>query len=208
MENTKTVVEILKENDIKPGFKLYSSIIGECTLKDYIDSHISVESELGFEYVFDKYGRLSSKGECLLFPSKENRDWDKFINKDKLKFSLGDKIRHKISHKEYTIKGIEINHYKIGTPFILYFKDEEEFELVSNKFDISTLKTFDKVLVRYSYKQRWTVNIFGYYAYNSSHPFICSGNCDDIGFNQCIPYEGNEHLLGTTNDCDEYYKNW
>ena len=25
---------------------------------------------------------------------------------------------------------------------------------------------------------------------------------------QCIPYKGNEHLLGTTNDCDEFYKNW
>lgn len=27
-------------------------------------------------------------------------------------------------------------------------------------------------------------------------------------FQQCIPYEGNEHLLGTTNDCDKFYKNW
>ena len=25
---------------------------------------------------------------------------------------------------------------------------------------------------------------------------------------QCIPYEGNEYLLDTTNDCDNYYKNW
>lgn len=24
--------------------------------------------------------------------------------------------------------------------------------------------------------------------------------------NQCIPYEGNEHLLGTTEDCEERYK--
>ena len=27
-------------------------------------------------------------------------------------------------------------------------------------------------------------------------------------FQQGIPYEGNEHLRATTNDCDEYYKNW
>lgn len=25
---------------------------------------------------------------------------------------------------------------------------------------------------------------------------------------QCIPYEGNEHLLGKTDDCDEFYKTW
>lgn len=28
----------------------------------------------------------------------------------------------------------------------------------------------------------------------------------DIGWDECIPYEGNEHLLGTTNNCDECYK--
>jgi hypothetical protein len=27
-------------------------------------------------------------------------------------------------------------------------------------------------------------------------------------YKQCIPYEGNEHLLGTTNDCDNFYKTW
>ena len=25
---------------------------------------------------------------------------------------------------------------------------------------------------------------------------------------QCIPYKGNEYLLGTTDDCDEYFKIW
>lgn len=25
---------------------------------------------------------------------------------------------------------------------------------------------------------------------------------------QCIPYKGNEHLLGTTNDCNDFYKTW
>ena len=25
---------------------------------------------------------------------------------------------------------------------------------------------------------------------------------------QCIPYEGNEYLIGTTNECNDYYKTW
>lgn len=25
---------------------------------------------------------------------------------------------------------------------------------------------------------------------------------------QCIHYEGNQHLLGTTDECDNYYKTW
>ena len=35
--------------------------------------------------------------------------------------------------------------------------------------------------------------------------FYAVGGCV---FEQCIPYEGNEHLRGTTNDCDDYYKTW
>ena len=31
---------------------------------------------------------------------------------------------------------------------------------------------------------------------------------DNVGYSQCIPYEGNEHLVGKTDDCDEYYKTW
>lgn len=27
-------------------------------------------------------------------------------------------------------------------------------------------------------------------------------------FQQCIPYKGNEHLLGKTDDCSEFYKIW
>lgn len=32
-----------------------------------------------------------------------------------------------------------------------------------------------------------------------------------MGYNkykQCVPYEGNEHLLDTNNNCDEYFKTW
>ena len=32
--------------------------------------------------------------------------------------------------------------------------------------------------------------------------------CYKDNWNMCIPYEGNEHLHNTTNDCDDYYKNW
>ena len=43
--------------------------------------------------------------------------------------------------------------------------------------------------------------------YGFSHP----KGCYVVGggkWEHCIPYEGNEHLLGTTNDCDEFYKTW
>ena len=46
--------------------------------------------------------------------------------------------------------------------------------------------------------------MFSTYSDNYNTKFHCIGTY----YNQCIPYEGNEHLLGTTNDCDDFYKTW
>lgn len=76
--------------------------------------------------------------------------------------------------------------------------------LIEPKFDITTLKPFDKVLVRSCSYQTWTVGIFSFYCEENIHPFACVG-----GFvSQCIPYEENKRLLGTTDDCDDFYKTW
>lgn len=58
------------------------------------------------------------------------------------------------------------------------------------------LKPFDKVLVRDNEDDIWEVSLFGYkdelyYRCDNGIPWI-----------QCIPYDGNEHLLGTTNNVE------
>jgi hypothetical protein len=79
-------------------------------------------------------------------------------------------------------------------------------ELVESKFDITTLKPFDKVLIRDNGAQMWSISFFSHCNGLKAFKFSCiNGN---LGFEQCIPYEGNEHLLGTYDDCDEYFKNW
>lgn len=73
-------------------------------------------------------------------------------------------------------------------------------EKIVQKFDISTLKPFDKVLVRdYDYEQ-WSTAV---YSHKQDDHFVASGH-----FKQCIPYKNNEYLLGTTDDCAEFYKIW
>ena len=58
-------------------------------------------------------------------------------------------------------------------------------------------KPFDKVLVRYQEFHVWEPAIFKSYCYStSSVRFKTIG--DEIPWNYCIPYEGNEHLVGTT----------
>ena len=86
------------------------------------------------------------------------------------------------------------------------FSEQDNWELVPNKFDINTLIPFgSRVLVRCSMDGIWKPAVFGFRnGYNNNAFYIVGGSC----WNQCIPYLNNEHLCGTTNDCDEYYKTW
>ena len=58
------------------------------------------------------------------------------------------------------------------------------------------LKPFDKVLVRDFEDQAWQVSLF---SYKDSDSYYC---CNGCSWNQCIPYIGNESLLGTTKDVE------
>lgn len=83
METEINIVEILKD---KPqGTKLYSSVCGKCKLEEVDDKSFKISfysSKFGFmnagEGYLDKNGKLYDDGECVVFPSKEMRDWSKF----------------------------------------------------------------------------------------------------------------------------------
>lgn len=83
MEEKINIVEILKD---KPqGTKLYSSACGKCKLEEVDDKSFKISfynSKFGFmhggEGYLDKKGKLYDDGECVVFPSKEMRDWSKF----------------------------------------------------------------------------------------------------------------------------------
>ena len=75
--------------------------------------------------------------------------------------------------------------------------DAEKKEVVEIKKE-HQFKPFEKVLVRDSYKDKWRASFFsnireGYAKY------VTTG----LIWKFCIPYEGNEHLLGTTNNVEE-----
>ena len=73
--------------------------------------------------------------------------------------------------------------------------DAEKKQIVDLKPKVE-LKPFDKVLVRDFGSQAWQVSLFGY---KDSDSYYC---CNGCGWNQCIPYIGNESLLGTTKDVE------
>jgi hypothetical protein len=74
-------------------------------------------------------------------------------------------------------------------------RDAEKKQIVDLKPKCE-LKPFDKVLGRNEKDGVWEADLFSHYREESQYPFRC------IGFSRkyCIPYEGNEHLLGTRNN--------
>ena len=131
----------------------------------------------------------------------------------KPKFKIGDRIKK----DKDLISGVITNisddgsykvEYQGGGVSYVYPACQDAWELVPNKFDITALIPFEKVLVRHNKDNKWCGSFFSHIDgdfHSHCYKFVTIAG---KSYPMCIPYEGNEHLLGTTDDCDEYYKNW
>lgn len=179
----------------------------------YTSGTLTIKNDFGIGYV--QSNRLATEEEKQkLFDAikangykwnAETKTLEKLIEP---KFKVGDIIKHK-STKLYCILGEYsegISAYRTNIGLSLTHKDLRDWELAPNKFDISALKPFDKVLVRDKDADVWEAHLFSRYCRNSDRPYICIG-CEGINeYKQCIPYDSNKELLGTFNDCNDFYK--
>lgn len=174
-----------------------------------------------------RYFNGYEEAECSLFPSARMRDWNKFFKRGDVLIDsdLGTAVIFDgWTNDDYTEFNTTINHYKISDAWgkgdicstLLYTKatDEERAEFIAaaekhfgGKYNPETLqvepvkvaepkcsfKPFDKVLVRYG-NGIWGATFFSRYDNKSAWAYV---GVDCINWEQCIPYEGNEHLLGT-----------
>lgn len=137
----------------------------------------------------------------------DNQNCVKSTDKVEPKFKVGDKIQHKNGYSlDVSILKINADCYTVkdfmGDQITIDFTHQDNYELVPDKFDLNTLKPFESsVLVRNSKDQYWIPAFWGYrakdgYVTTFGHSFYC------------IPYEGNEHLFTTKDDCSDFYKTW
>lgn len=93
MNENLNLCEILKNCPYET--KLYCTVLGDVTFLCITEDRIKVRYG-NATYSFSKYGTYTHDGECVLFPSKEQRDWSKFkvpIKRfDPKKFQPFDKI--------------------------------------------------------------------------------------------------------------------
>ena len=145
------------------GIDFYHTVYGTVLFNSIdLDSEYPIRFIVGKNQVnsVTKSGLAISdyKGECVLFPSKYQRDWSKFER--------------------------------------FWYKPKVE------RFDPKTLQPFDKVLIRNVDNGFWNAAFFSYIA----GQWV---NCVGSGTAECIPYnEETKHLLGTKEDCPEFYKWW
>ena len=81
MNENINLCEILR--DCPKGTKLYSTILGDVSLKEINSSEYPIvvsTKDYSSAESFTKNGKLLQdyNGECILFPSKDQRDWTKF----------------------------------------------------------------------------------------------------------------------------------
>lgn len=76
MEEKINIAKILKDKPV--GLKLYSNTFGYISFNVVHKDKIYFLSEDDYTHSVKSNGKMYDDGECVIFPSKEMRDWEKF----------------------------------------------------------------------------------------------------------------------------------
>lgn len=223
------LISILKH--CPEGTKLYSPIYGEVVLDSVQGKSIYTlaKTNNGATLVveFNHLGRLYyefSNSECVLFPSKNQRDWNKF----RIPTKKGDVIMfngqvpclvtgdYSQDIKNWVCGLLEdgdfctniIHPSEWSAHFYTFATKEIKDELFKamdkagytwdgetlKKKQKSQFKPFEKVLVRDSESDKWRCTFYSHFEPNGIYHYFTTSGVYAI----CIPFEGNEHLVGTT----------
>lgn len=193
MNENIDLTKILK--NCPEGTEFWSDIFGKVQflqVNECFDRPILVRRADGFIIPYTKEGwdNIIFPGSCLLWPSKDCRDWTKFT-------------APWYKPEESTISPSE--EQRDWSKVVSLWRKHEKKDTVKKKekFNPQTLHEFDKVLVRDGVGYKWNADFYSYKLVGRGHRCV-----DDI-YDYCIPYnEDTKHLVGTTDEAPEYYRYW
>lgn len=188
----------------------------KCLSNDSIDSYM----EDG-HYLSD-----FPNSEAVLFPNKKMRDWSKFwkkgdilvhddtpeeiyrfdgyLDKTYMNFKVTS-LKADGERSTLTVKCVDLTPFKLASEdYIMGFfaklhevpGEVVDVECVPNDREDEPRRHFnpyDKVLVRQDNWQYWVCGMFSHISPEGE--YVC---VNGFYYKQCLPYEGNEHLVGTT----------
>ena len=199
----------------------YIAVVGD---KRPINIRTSNTTDMQYE-ALTEYGCYFSDFEdtdTVLFPSAKMRDWSKFFKRGDIVYNPHSQMYAVFecwANDDYTEFNTTINYYKdhtfgkeevCDTECFVKANDEQKALFIAaaekhygGKYNPETLqvepktkcsfKPFDKVLVRCG-NGIWGATFFSRRDNKSAWAYV---GVDCNSWEQCIPYEGNEHLLGT-----------
>lgn len=234
METKINLIEILKDKPL--NFKLYDAVRNIDVFLDASRENINnIRCKLdedGHRMIYYSHkGTLVDfeDGIVALVPSKQMRDWKKFLWKKgdvlvsndgrvEIIFDYFNDDSYAMFSGKYGLDSSGGTRNNCGVQDWLptdYFNKESEDAAktyisiierrLGGKLNMETLeiektqpefKPFDKVLIRDFNSDKWGISFFGF---KEEDHYVCINHSS---WNQCIPYIGNESLLGTTKDVE------
>ena len=155
--------------------------------------------------VHHKDWRLANSEEIKRFFTRMHESGYDFKNGKLIilpKFKVGDTITN--GTHTFKVSHIDDRYYyeEIGiTVSRLLIQEQDKWRI--KKFDLTTLKPYDKVLVKNG-DGCWYPTLVSYVDSSKEVYLIDTTNSADC----VIPFEGNERLIGTFSDPDPYYITW
>lgn len=149
-----------------------------------------------------RYATHSEKLDFLEKLAKIGYKWEDNKLVPIARFKVGDTITN--GNFTFRIDAITGNNYiefHAGNPYTLDITKQDAWKI--KKFDIHSLKPYDKVLVKYHKDGCWVPTMVSYientvvYTIDKDDSPIC-----------VIPYKNNEHLVAKYDDPDPYYITW
>lgn len=221
--NSIDISEILK--NYPSGTKLYSVMFGDCyldTIRNNGNIILNIPNGNVFSLTVNKKGHYVTKnevikqnneyfgigyqGECVLFPSKINRNWKSLTWKDGDILMKGDETA---IFSNFTNNGFDTfklrNIYNKRCDCCLGEIDDNnanDWEKIGRSEEVKQVKNqvkiLDMVLVRNSKDGKWITSVLNRIDSGDEYSYITG-----IGsFKYCIPYWGNENFKGTTDDVE------
>ena len=143
MEQKLNIAEILKDKPVK--LKLYSSTFGYIKFNGVHKDKVYFYSEDTNTHSVKSNGKMYDSGECIIFPSKEMRDWSKFA------WKRGDVLTNSSGFKVFFDKWVNENYTKfLGKIKVLgdshyYYYDTAYYILASKKEALEFIKSVEEI---------------------------------------------------------------
>ena len=143
MEQKLNIAEILKDKPVE--LKLYSSTFGYIKFNGVHKDRVYFSSEDTNVHSVKPNGKMYDNGECIIFPSKEMRDWEKFS------WKKGDVLTNSSGFKVFFDKWVNENYTKfLGKIKVLgdshyYYYDTAYYILASKKEALEFIKSVEEI---------------------------------------------------------------